>query len=195
MTLAVSTIYWKDNPLGRLGEHVWVGAIIGNIAVVGLKAIYDMGIVRIAKGDLTYLVGIAAGLMVLTRYSRRYHWLSLYPTAFLVGIGVGISARAIPAAQITAQIQGAIAAPLVKADFMTSAVNVVAFVATICTIYFFTFTIKPAVSGKIPEKLRLLARYFIMIAFGATFATVVVTRFNQYAGRVMFLLFEWLGLG
>lgn len=195
LTLAVSTIYWKDNPFGRFGEHVWVGAVLGNIAVLGLKAVYDMGIVRILGGSYVYLVGIIAGLLVFARYSRPYRWLSVYPAAFLVGIGVGISARAIPSAQIIAQISAAIASPLVRADLVTSISSVVAFFATISTIYFFTFTVKTAVSGKVPETIRTIARYFLMIAFGATFATVVVTRFNQYAGRVMFLLFEWLGLG
>lgn len=195
LTLAVTTIYWKDNPFGRWGEHVWVGAVIGNIAVLGLKAIYDFGIMRIQAGSYIYVVGIIGGLMLFARYSRKYRWLSVYPASFLLGIGVGISARAIPQAQILAQIQGAIASPLVSVDLLASITNIVAFVATVSCIYFFTFTIKPAVSGYVPETVRKVARYFFMIAFGATFATVVVTRFNQYAGRLMFLFLEWLGLG
>ena len=194
ITLAVGTIYWKDNPFGKWGEHVWIGTLIGNLSVMGLKAIYEIGFNRIFNGAFIYIIAILMGLATLTRYSSRYRWLSRYPAALLVGIGTGISVRAVPEASITKQIS-ALYTPLFVLDPITSINNILIFIITILGIFYFTFTVRPLAAGKIPEKLRIIARYVFMAAFGVTFATVVVTRFNQYAGRVMFLLFDWLGLG
>jgi hypothetical protein len=101
MTIAVFSFLYKDNPVFRAAENLFVGVGLGVTLTIAwfqyLKPdIYDRLVapaldpaVEVRHGDLILLVPIALGIMVLLRVSRSYGWVSRYPMAFLVGYGAG----------------------------------------------------------------------------------------------------------
>jgi len=103
ITLAVFSFLYKDNPVFRAVENLFVGLGLGVTVYVTwydyLKPdIYDRLIApffsptaRVQRGDYILLIPILLGIMMLTRISRRYGWISRYPICFLVGYGAGFS--------------------------------------------------------------------------------------------------------
>ena len=78
--------------------------------------------------------------------------------------------------------------------FLLSLNNLIMVVTLVSAMMYFLFTIKAA-RGPLATQLSTLGRYAMMAAFGYSFANTIATRINQYAGRVAFLMLEWLQLG
>jgi hypothetical protein len=93
LTLFIFSFLYKDNPLFKLAEHLYVGVSVGYTIV---KA-YDTVIVHLIvkpifeQGEIALLVPVAIGMLMLTRYVPKAAWLSRYAFAFIVGVGSGLA--------------------------------------------------------------------------------------------------------
>jgi len=117
ITLAVFSFLYKDNPVFRAVENLFVGLGLGVTVYVTwydyLKPdIYDRLIApffsptaRVQRGDYILLIPILLGIMMLTRISRRYGWISRYPICFLVGYGAGFSIQPTIHSMILKQVE------------------------------------------------------------------------------------------
>jgi hypothetical protein len=82
----------------------------------------------------------------------------------------------------------------VPGDIGASLNNLIMVVTLVSAMMYFIFTIK-ATRNPLATKLSTFGRYAMMAAFGYSFANTIATRINQYAGRIAFLMLEWLQLG
>jgi len=93
LTLFIFTFLYKDNPLFKLAENLYVGVSVGYTIV----KTYDTVIVQliwkpmVENGEWALLVPVAIGLLMLTRYVPKAAWLSRYAFAFIVGVGSGLA--------------------------------------------------------------------------------------------------------
>ena len=93
LTLFIFTFLYKDNPLFKLAENLYVGVSVGYTIV----KTYDTVIVQliwkpiVENGEWTLLIPVAIGLLMLTRYVPKAAWLSRYAFAFIVGVGSGLA--------------------------------------------------------------------------------------------------------
>ena len=188
-TIAITSLAFRDNPYAKFAEHTFLAATAGNLVTMAWRNINSMALQPLMKGSIVMLVPLLFGLALYTRYSKRYMWVSRYPTAMMMGIGTGVTVRAFVEFQFIQQIADTFK-PL-------NSFNNIFFVVTVifCLTYFiYSLTPKNPAIQKPMSYVTKIGRYLMMIAFGASMANTVITRVGQYAGRIMFLLYDWLGM-
>ena len=103
MTIAMFSFLYKDNPVFRAAENLFVGLGLGMLVAVSWYSafkphVYDILIapafdpsVDVQPSELIRLVPIALGVMIVLRISRKHGWISRYPLAILVGFWSGFA--------------------------------------------------------------------------------------------------------
>ena len=93
LTLFIFSFLYKDNPLFKLAENLYVGVSVGYTIV----KTYDTVIVHLVwkpiveNGEWALLIPVAIGMLMLTRYVPKAAWISRYAFAFIVGVGSGLA--------------------------------------------------------------------------------------------------------
>jgi hypothetical protein len=192
LTLAIFSFLYKDNPVYKLAEHIYVGVSAGYwLIYIVFFDVYPMLIqgfqneTGLEKWIL--LVPGALGVIMLSRWFPNIGWLSRWPIAFTVGIGAGLG--------ITANIQGYVV-PQMQATLLpvtgwnlVSLNNVILTVGVVTTILYFYFS-KPH-KGALGWAARI-GIVFIMVSFGASFGYTLMARISLLIGRLYFLLADLL---
>src|SRR5581483_12226955 len=110
LTLFILTFLYRDNPLFKLAEHLYVGISVGYTIV---KA-YDTVLVRliyepmVKQGDWSLLIPLAIGMLMLARYVGEIAWLSRIAFAFIVGVGSGLAIPRVISSYILKQVEDTI---------------------------------------------------------------------------------------
>ncbi len=184
-TIGIMSFAFKDNPLYKLVENVYVGVSAGHALVLGWINIRDRGIEPLtSKGDWQVLVPLALGVLLYTRYSKRIAWLSRFPLAILVGIGTGLALRGTIGSQIVSQVKSTIL-PL------NSVNNILIVLGTLGVLTYFFFSVEHTGALK---HVSVFGRYIMMVSFGAAFGSTVMGRMALFIGRLHFLYANWLGI-
>lgn len=184
-TIGIMSFAFKDNPLYRLVENVYVGVSAGHAIVLGWINIRDKGIEpMIEKGDWSLLVPMVLGVLLYTRYSKKLSWLSRFPLALLVGIGTGLAIRGTIGSQIVSQINGTLL-PL------NSVNNILIVLGTLGVLTYFFFSVE---HRGVLKSVSTFGRHVMMVSFGAAFGSTVMGRMALFIGRLQFLYANWLGI-
>jgi len=204
LTLAIFSFLYGDNRLYKLAEHIFVGvsAAYGVIIVYYESVLGDMidPLFRPDKAGLPSpkywtIVPVLLGLLILTRFIRKYDWLSRWPIAFMMGMAAG----AYLAPQVQAQILQQLSASLqplwaIKKDQALSMTAWISFSnlllagGLLCVLSYFYFSLEHK------GLLRATSRtgvWFLMVAFGAGFGNTVMARISLLIGRIEFLRYDW----
>ena len=200
LTLALYSFLYKDNPVFKAAEHLYVGVV----AAYELSLVWYQNILvdvvnplfRPAEGaNPKWLVVVPAllGLFLMTRLLGKWTWLSRISFAFFVGLGAGLAIPRRIASFILQQIEPSIR-PL-SADFATlgwvvlNPPIILVGVVSVLVYFYFSAEHKGTVGG-----ISKVGVYFLMISFGASFGYTVMARISLLIGRVNFLLEDWLNL-
>jgi hypothetical protein len=196
MTLIIFSFIYKDNPVYKFGEHLFLGTALGySLCIFYYNDIYPNAIGPLfpqegAERNYWVLIPIVLGLFILLRMIPSLAWLSRISFAVLIG---GFSGMAIPAViagnflpQITATM-----API--GPTWVGAINqIVLLVGVFATLIFFFFSLEHrGTVGKISR----LGVFFIMVSFGASFGYTVMARVSLLIGRIQFLIHDWIMQG
>lgn len=193
-TIVIYSIAFRDNVLFKFAEYTFVGAAAGHGLVYGVDNIIRYGWNPLIGGSYLYIVVFILGILLFTRYHKDLFWISRYPLAIMVGLGIGLSMRAVITAEFIAQIKSTAALQVIGAkDAWTGFSNLLFIVIVLSVVYFFVFTF-PNLQGGTLGVIPRFARYGMMAAFGYSFANTVLSRYNMIFGRINFLMTEWLPL-
>ncbi len=188
LTLCIYSFLYRDNPLYKFAEHVYVGISAGYFVAQEYYNVVLPNLWRPLVSDFPHrfylLVPGVLGLMVFFAFSRKHNWLLRYPLSFVVGMGAGLTITAMLSADVMAQVQ-ATALPL------NSVNNVLLIAGVLATLVYFFFSAehKGVVGGT-----ATLGVWYLMVAFGAAFGYTVMARISLLIGRMQFLLGDWLHL-
>ncbi|MCC6018255.1 MAG: hypothetical protein LM601_04465 [Candidatus Verstraetearchaeota archaeon] len=186
LTLAVySYILYKETRIYRLAEYIYVGSAFAVSLVVSATQIYKQIIVRIARGEYIYIIGVILGLMLLTLPFKRIRWISRYTVMFLMGLGFGVTIRGALTANIIGQIRGSITPPAATATALDWFNFVWICLGTLLVVSYFTFTVEHTGWYFYPTK---LGRYILLVGLGTYYGNTVQFRMTMLAGRVQYLL-------
>ncbi|MCD6303689.1 MAG: hypothetical protein J7M21_01860 [Planctomycetes bacterium] len=214
LTLIMYSMLYRDNPLFKIAENLYVGVTLGYGAIITWRQslrpeVYEplLAAPTLDAFKLALLhraVPVLMGLLLLTRISRKHGWLSRYAYALMVGWGAGISISIVTHTYILQQLEAAVA-PLrsaaggaVPPTFSAAWFNQVALpiagalivlVGTVAVLFYFFFSIEHGPAGRTVSRIGI---WFLMISFGASFGYTVMGRLSLLIGRVRFLLMEWL---
>jgi hypothetical protein len=191
LTLAIFSFLYKDNPMYKVAEHLYVG-VSAAFAILYTWAfdVWPMLIepMILGRGAATVLdrwilvVPTIFGLMMLSRWIPKISWLSRWSISLTVGIAAGLG--------ITGQIQGVLL-PQIRATLvpLSNFNNILMVIGVICTLVYFYFSAVHKGIVKIGARIGVV---FIMVAFGASFGYTVMARISLLIGRLNFLVTDWL---
>lgn len=206
LTLAIFSFLYRDNPLYKFAEHLFVGLSAGYTAAVyyhnniypnilahlqtGIVALKDQG--RFLPGEWLYIIPFFLGLLYITIVIPRASWLVRWPFAFVLGAGSGFAIPRGIQAGILEQLKGTFILPLTEYTNMMGIINaIIIFVGVVAVLSYFFFS-RPH-RGALGTSSRI-GIIFLMVGFGASFGYTVMARISLLIGRFQFLLGDWLGL-
>ncbi|MCK5318438.1 MAG: hypothetical protein KAJ55_11005, partial [Anaerolineales bacterium] len=104
LTIMITTLAWKDTPVSKTAEHIYLGVITANSIVMAWGSIDSSAIQKIMSGQILYILPVILGIMAYARYSKENFWIYRYPIALVVGIGVGTAMSGLVGASVIDQI-------------------------------------------------------------------------------------------
>ena len=190
-TLALFSFLYRDNPIYRVAEHIFAGLTAGY--QVGL--IWDTIIIQqlwqpmLAGQWWLFLPGVL-GILMFTRLSGKWSWISRVSLAFVMGTTAGIFLISELHGRVLPQMQDTMVSLNGGDGFGATLLSVVTVVGVLSTLVYFYFSKehKGALGGT-----AKVGIWFIMIAFGAHFGYTVMGRVSLLIGRVQFLIEDWIG--
>lgn len=206
LTLAIFSFLYKDNPLYKFAEHLFVGLSAGYTAAIYYhNNIYPNIIAHLRTavvtagthgqflvGEWIYLIPFLLGLLYITIVIPQASWLMRWPFAFVLGAGSGFAIPREIQARILEQIGGTFIYPLREYTSAIGIVNaIIIFVGVLTVLSYFFFS--KAHEGALGTSSRI-GIIFLMVGFGASFGYTVMARISLLIGRFQFLLGNWLGL-
>ena len=207
VTLATFSFLYKDNPFYKFAEHTVVGVSAGYFVII----LWHNGLVpnlfqRLADGHWYllwldssrwwYLIPAILGILMWTRFSKTYSWVSRWPMALYIGIATGV---AIPL-EMSARVNKQLYATMSKIDWsnffghgyldvLSGYSQLLIFIGAMCAlIYFFFSKAHTGVFGG----LATFGIWILMIGFGASFGFTVMARISLFVQRIQFLDQNWI---
>ncbi|MGH8003732.1 MAG: hypothetical protein ACRECJ_03290 [Limisphaerales bacterium] len=222
LTLGIMSFVYKDNPIYKFCESVFIGVSAGywfvsifyqsllpqltdKIGLTGELTDSALAYYRqtgsLASGQWFNLIAAGLGIMMLMRLLPKIGWISRWPLAFVIGSIAGLRLIGELQTNIMKQIKESIL-PLWAPQFLDGGLNLAAslgqsltnivLVAGILTGVIYFFFSKEH-KGVFGGAAKV-GIWFLMVTFGAAFGLTVMSRMSLLIGRIDFLLRDWLHL-
>ncbi|MDR4469513.1 MAG: hypothetical protein MRJ68_14665 [Nitrospira sp.] len=199
LTLLIFSFLYKDNPLFKLAEHLYVGVSIGYTIVKTYDTVLVHLVVKpiVEQGEISLLIPVGIGMLMLTRYVPKAAWMSRYAFAFIVGMGAGLAIPRTISSFILKQVEDTIRPllSLVGSDGVTFSMNllnpasnlnaIIILLGVSSVLFYFFFSIEHTGAGKVVARTGIM---FLMISFGAAFGYTVMARMSLLIGRLTDLI-------
>ncbi len=217
LTLFIFSFLYKDNPLYKFAEHLFVGVSAGYYIVLNYWTVVIPNLVdpllrtfsgrdpvtheavvqaggpfAASLGDYRgwFLIPAVLGVLLFTRLVSRIDWMSRWSLAVIIGVYAGLKTTGFAQGDLVAQIQASLQ-PLWTGEFWSSFNAILFTIGLICSLLFFFY------SREHKGALGVMARtgtVFLMVSFGAGYGYTVMSRLSLLIGRFQFLLEDWLGV-
>lgn len=198
LTLFILTFLYKDNPLFKFAEHLYVGTSLGYTVVKGVDTFFRFVIDPVFEaGEWSRLIPVLIGLLMLARYVPKIAWLSRIAFAFFVGVGSGLVIPRLISSNILKQVEDTVR-PLASAgaeggihvawaltDPGSTLNSIVILVGVLSVLFYFFFSVEHHGPGK---GVAVTGIVFLMLAFGAAFGYTAMARLSLLIGRLRDLI-------
>jgi len=188
LTIFAYSYLYKDNPMFKFAEHLFVGIGAAQAIVMGYQNIVEQAWKPLTtKGAWWMIIPLGLGVLLYGRFakSRSAALLSRLPIAFLVGLAAALSIRGALDASLVRQV----AATMTPMKSISDWIFMLSVVATI-SYFFFTAYGRVGILKNSAEA----GRWVMMVAFGAAFGNTVMARMSLVIGRLQFLFGTWIHL-
>ena len=198
LTLGIFSFLYKDNPVYKFCEHLFVGVSAGYWVVLTYYSSIKPNLVDPLffapfswDRHLLLVIPLVLSFFLFSRFFPRGDWLSRWPIAFILGVYPALRITGFAQGDLVEQVHGTILPLWVPGDTGTTINNWLLVGGLVTTLIFFFFSKehKGALGGS-----AKVGIYFLMISFGASYGYTVMARVSLLIGRVMFLLDDWLGI-
>jgi len=202
LTLAIFSFLYKDNPVYKFAEHLFVGVAAGYYFVVAFKDSFMTHFWQHLEGqDPARWIRLGSGLLgilILAHLFPRVSWLARWPIAFLVGAYAGLRLVGAMEAEVIGQIEN-LTVPLWREGLPVFALreesligNVLIVVGVVAVLLHFFFSVE---RGPVLKTLSRVGIVYLMVTFGAAFGFTVLGRVSLLIGRARALQrFGWASL-
>jgi hypothetical protein len=199
LTLGILSFLYKDNPVYKFCEHLFVGVSAGYWVVltfwsVVMPNLFDpmlAGIRHHSVEGWLLLIPLVLGVMLFSRFFPHGDWLSRWPIALILGVYPALRITGFAQGDFVEQLHGTILPFWSTPSFWIALNNVILVVGLVTTLIFFFFSKEHTGALGGAAKIGI---YFLMVSFGASYGYTVMARISLLIGRVMFLLDDWLGV-
>jgi len=198
LTLCMFSFIYKDNPLFKFGEHLYLGISAAYLMCVlwhqffKPKFVFPLLPFTDPSGEtalnLWVIIPGILGFFILLRLVPRLGWLSRITFAFYVGGFAGFMIYNVINGMFLPQFHSTLN-PLSFTWLGFN--NLVLLVGAFCVLVYFFFSME---HRGVVSWMSRIGIYFLMIAFGASFGYTIMARVSLLIGRMQFLLFNWMHL-
>jgi hypothetical protein len=201
-TLATFSFLYKDNPFYKLAEHLVVGVSAGYFVII----LWHNGLIpnlfsRLNDGNFYflwldssrpwYLIPALLGVMMWTRFIRKWAWVSRWPMALYLGIATGLAIPLEMKNRVLRQLESA----MISIDwgnffgngYLDTAAGysqLIVFIGTLSALFYFFFSKEHTGLFKGVARLGI---WVLMIGFGASFGYTVMARISLFIQRIQVL--------
>jgi hypothetical protein len=191
-TLALFSFLYKDNPFYKFAEHIFAGLSAGYyVGLVWNSVILQQMIdPMIANGKWWLVFPGLLGVLMFSRFTKNYHWISRISLAFVMGNTAGIFLLSELHGKVLPQIQATMLSLNLNQSpgMLISALVVIVGVISTLIFFYFSKEHKGLLGGT-----AKVGIWFIMVSFGAHFGYTVMARISLLIGQVQFLIEDWIG--
>ncbi len=195
-TLAIYSLLYRENPVYRFFEHMYIGLAAGySLGPLGVDILYRYWITPIwVQGQWAWAFLVPFGMYLYFIYSERYGWVSRLVIGALVGTSAGLFFQEF-ASRYVVQLSSTLSRPLwmssTNPDVSLFGVltNWVFILILASVLVYFTFSYPQ--KGMV-KNIATAGRWFLMIGLGAIFGNTVMARMALLIGRIYYLLSDWL---
>lgn len=203
-TIMILSYVVGDNPLFRVGIHVFVGVAAGYVTVIVLQHVIGNKLLApLVSGDMTQrlvaLIPLVMSFFLLAKMSPKYHWLGRWVVAFLVGVGAAAAIAGALMGTLLPQAWASVTMFDLKAFTDSDVIlektveGFLILAGTIFTLAYFQFSVRESAarSGKRGLFMRILSfigEIFLAITFGALFAGVLAAALTALVDRAQFIV-------
>lgn len=195
LTLAIFSFLYKDNPIYKFAEHLFVGISAGYTFVQALNGTLLPNLVHplsraISGSDASgwlRLGALALGIMLLLRLSKKATWISRWPLALLVGIFAALRMLGHAQSDLVRQVNGTMIPitgenlPWFAWEGPSILNNLLLIIGVISVLIYFFFSLE----RKTPiRQVGYVGTFFLMLTFGSSFGYTVLGRVSLLIGRV-----------
>ena len=198
LTLGIFSFLYRDNPVYKFCEHLFVGISAGYWVVLTYYATIKPNLINplffapfALDRHLLLVIPLVLSHFLFSRFFPRGDWLSRWSIAMVLGVYPALRITGFAQGDLVQQINGSILPFWVSGNPLASINNILLVVGLLATLVFFFFSTehKGTIGG-----IAKIGVYFLMVSFGASYGYTVMARVSLLIGRVMFLLDNWLGL-
>jgi len=204
-TFAIYSVLYRENPVFRLFEHVFIGVAMGYMVFAVWRDVLaprwwtrmayrvteltPAGQPEVRAPHWQWILCLFAAAMFYFIYSRRLIWVARLAMGFFFGWGAGyFFAGFFP--QYGPQIASSFK-PLFAARAPYFIFNHWVFLITLAAVMsYFIFSLEHR--GRVLSRSAALGRWLLMVYFGALFGTTIMGRLSLFIDRLRFLFYEWL---
>jgi hypothetical protein len=192
-TLAIYSILYRENPVFRFFEHIFVGVATGyGVQYVITTVLVPMWWEPMARqGAWSWIFAPLAASLFYFVYSRRLVWMSRLIIGVFMGLAAGnglVGFVTLVGPQVAASLKPVVIGG--KEGVRPDVNNILFFVTLVTVMSYFYFSISHA--GRAIGASARLGRWLLMVAFGSIFGLTVMGRMSLLIDRLSFLLFDWL---
>ena len=192
ITLSLFSFLYKDNPFYKLTEHIFAGLSAGYYVGLIWHAVIIQQMIdpMIDNGKWWLIFPGFLGVLMFSRFTKNYSWVSRISLAFVMGNTAGIFLISELHGKILPQIQSTMLSLNPGQGFEQFLLALIVVVGVLTTLIYFYFSKEH--KGVLGGTARV-GIWFIMISFGAHFGYTVMARISLLIGRVQFLIDDWIG--
>ncbi len=209
-TLSIFSFLYRDNPIYRFAEYLFVGVAAGYFIVIQYhtvfipnlwdpmtEAIKNLFTANEFSGwNLALIIPFIMGLLMFTQLVKKYGWLSRWPMAVVIGSFSGLAIIGFAQGDLIPQIHANMM-PLIKPGAWTNFMEnpglfsflefiwnpiMIFGVLMVLVYFFFSLEHKGALGAAAAGGMG-----FLMISFGASYGNTVMSRISLLIERFEFL--------
>jgi hypothetical protein len=192
LTLGIYSFLYKDNPIYKVAEHIFVGVSAGYWAVMLWSNFAWPNLFEplVRQGNILFIIPIIIGLMMFAPFIPKVGWLVRIPLTFTMGVSMALFIIQTVQGDILPQVRATFL-PLIGIPLFQMISNLLIILGVIFTLIYFYFSKPHKGALGIAAKIGI---WFMMVSFGASFGYTVMARISLLIGRMYFLLHDWLHL-
>jgi hypothetical protein len=217
LTFCIFSFLYKDNPLYRFGEHLFVGVSNGwSLAfmysrvvkpvmlqpfgeacrIAGEQGLSAQLFNPVAPANFLVIIPVLIGCLYFTRFLPKVTWMVRIPIGIFMGYYTGVAVPAVFEGSVFPQMKDTI---ITRGHFggeptgslWAGICALVILVGVLGTLTYFYFSKEHKGILHWGSKTGIV---FVMVGFGASFGFTVMARVSLAIGRFAFLLKDWLGV-